>query len=175
MVRRRLRQAGTRSLAGNHSFRATGITNYLKMAASSNSPSKWPPMPARARRPYMTGEGTRFPWMRSNGFPIERQPLVKSVSVKSWDRKATSGTHNWMAPCNCQMGASCLLALSWLNTANADFSGKTPRIAAQTDEGKAQVLGVLFDLEHGFPAVFIGLAVGTNKVTAWSMPPRARP
>jgi integrase/recombinase XerD len=30
MVRRRLRQAGIRSLAGNHSFRATGITNYLK-------------------------------------------------------------------------------------------------------------------------------------------------
>ena len=43
-------------------------------------------------------------------------------------------------------------ALSWLNTANADFNGKTPRVAAQTDEGKAQVLGVLFDLEHGFPA-----------------------
>jgi site-specific recombinase XerD len=30
MVRRRLRQSGIRSLAGNHSFRATGITNYLK-------------------------------------------------------------------------------------------------------------------------------------------------
>jgi hypothetical protein len=30
--------------------------------------------------------------------------------------------------------------------------GKTPRAAAQTDEGKTQVLGVLFDLEHGFPA-----------------------
>jgi hypothetical protein len=43
-------------------------------------------------------------------------------------------------------------ALSWLSTANADFNGKTPRVAAQTDEGKAQVLGVLFDLEHGFPA-----------------------
>jgi hypothetical protein len=42
--------------------------------------------------------------------------------------------------------------LSWLNTANADFHGKTPRLAAQTDEGKAQVLGVLFDLERGFPA-----------------------
>jgi hypothetical protein len=43
-------------------------------------------------------------------------------------------------------------ALRWLNTANADFDGKTPRTAAETDEGKAQVLGVLFDLEHGFPA-----------------------
>jgi hypothetical protein len=43
-------------------------------------------------------------------------------------------------------------ALSWLNTANADFNGKTPRVAAQTDEGEAQVLGFLFDLEHCFPA-----------------------
>jgi len=30
MVRRRLRQADIRSRAGNHSSRATGITNYLK-------------------------------------------------------------------------------------------------------------------------------------------------
>jgi hypothetical protein len=43
-------------------------------------------------------------------------------------------------------------ALSWLNTANAEFDGNTPSAAAQTDEGKAQVLGVLLDLEHGFPA-----------------------
>jgi hypothetical protein len=42
--------------------------------------------------------------------------------------------------------------LSWLNTANADFNGRTPQMAAQSDEGKAQVLGVLFDLEYGFPA-----------------------
>ena len=43
-------------------------------------------------------------------------------------------------------------ALSWLNTANAEFGGNTPRIAAQTTEGHARVLGVLLDLEYGFPA-----------------------
>jgi len=43
-------------------------------------------------------------------------------------------------------------AQSWLNTPNTDFNGKTPRATAQTEEGEAQVLGVLFDLEHGFPA-----------------------
>ena len=43
-------------------------------------------------------------------------------------------------------------ALSWLNTSNSVFSGKIPRAAAQTEEGKAHVFGVLFDLEHGFPA-----------------------
>ncbi len=43
-------------------------------------------------------------------------------------------------------------ALSWLTTANAMFSGQTPRAAAQTEQGRSHVLGVLFDLEHGFPA-----------------------
>jgi hypothetical protein len=43
-------------------------------------------------------------------------------------------------------------ALSWSNTSNSAFSGKTPRAAAQTEEGKAHALGILFDLEHGFPA-----------------------
>jgi hypothetical protein len=43
-------------------------------------------------------------------------------------------------------------ALSWLDTANPGFNGKTPRSVAQTEEGRARVLGVLFDLEHGFPA-----------------------
>jgi uncharacterized protein (DUF2384 family) len=43
-------------------------------------------------------------------------------------------------------------ALSWLDTASPTFGGNTPRSIAQTDEGKTRVLGVLFDLEHGFPA-----------------------
>ena len=43
-------------------------------------------------------------------------------------------------------------AVSWLDTASTDFQGMTPRAAAQTDEGRNRVLGVLFDLEHGFPA-----------------------
>jgi uncharacterized protein (DUF2384 family) len=43
-------------------------------------------------------------------------------------------------------------AHSWLDTVNSQFNGLTPRAAAQTKEGKEQVLGILFDLEHGFPA-----------------------
>ncbi|HEX4770818.1 MAG TPA: MbcA/ParS/Xre antitoxin family protein [Bryobacteraceae bacterium] len=43
-------------------------------------------------------------------------------------------------------------ALDWLNAGNPLFSGKTPRAMADSDDGKKQVLGVLFDLEHGFPA-----------------------
>ncbi len=43
-------------------------------------------------------------------------------------------------------------AWSWLTTANPMLSNKTPQAAAQTEEGTAEVLGVLFDIEHGFPA-----------------------
>ncbi|MBV9081336.1 MAG: DUF2384 domain-containing protein [Acidobacteriaceae bacterium] len=43
-------------------------------------------------------------------------------------------------------------ALSWLDTPLIMFSGQTPRRTAQTEEGRSRVLGVLFDLEHGFPA-----------------------
>ncbi len=43
-------------------------------------------------------------------------------------------------------------ALSWLDTANAEFGGQTPRAAAKTHEGTQQVMHVLFDIEHGFPA-----------------------
>ena len=43
-------------------------------------------------------------------------------------------------------------ALSWLHTAHAMFHNQTPWATAQTEEGKAAVFGVLFDLEHGFPA-----------------------
>jgi Protein of unknown function (DUF2384) len=43
-------------------------------------------------------------------------------------------------------------ALSWLNTPHPMFHSQTPRARAQTDEGRAAVLDVLFDLEHGFPA-----------------------
>jgi hypothetical protein len=43
-------------------------------------------------------------------------------------------------------------ALSWLSTANPEFSGSAPRAMAQTEEGRTRVLGILFDLEHGFPA-----------------------
>jgi len=91
--------------------------------------------------------------------------------VKLWNPKAAKEAKNWTAQFNCQMAVSfrsrspdpLLLravevfgkaqkALNWLNTANADFDGKTPRMAAETEEGKAEVLGVLFDLEQGFPA-----------------------
>ena len=43
-------------------------------------------------------------------------------------------------------------ALSWLHTPHAMFHNQTPWATARTEEGKAAVLGTLFDLEHGFPS-----------------------
>ena len=50
-----------------HSFRATGITEYLRNGGSLRSPSKWPTMKARGRRDCTTGGRTRYRSMRSNG------------------------------------------------------------------------------------------------------------
>jgi uncharacterized protein (DUF2384 family) len=43
-------------------------------------------------------------------------------------------------------------AMSWLNSANHEFGGRTPRELAATADGRDQVLDVLTGLEHGFPA-----------------------
>jgi uncharacterized protein (DUF2384 family) len=43
-------------------------------------------------------------------------------------------------------------ALSWLNSASRESGNRTPREFAKTPEGREQVLGILMDLEHGFPA-----------------------
>jgi uncharacterized protein (DUF2384 family) len=43
-------------------------------------------------------------------------------------------------------------ALSWLNSANHELGGRTPREVASTAEGRDQILDILIGLEHGFPA-----------------------
>ena len=52
--------AGVRTKIGCHSFRATGITEYLRMAASSRSHSKWLTTKVRGRRCSMTAGRIRF-------------------------------------------------------------------------------------------------------------------
>ena len=54
MIRRRAVAAGIHAPIGNHSFRATGITAYLAMAARSSTRRKWRRMKARARRSFTT-------------------------------------------------------------------------------------------------------------------------
>jgi ACS family glucarate transporter-like MFS transporter len=43
-------------------------------------------------------------------------------------------------------------ALDWLNSANHELNGLSPRELAATPEGRAQVLDILVGLEQGFPA-----------------------
>ena len=43
-------------------------------------------------------------------------------------------------------------ATSWLSTANAELGDQSPRELARTAAGLDRVLGILLDLEYGFPA-----------------------
>jgi integrase len=65
MIRRRALATGIQTEIGCHTFRATGITAYLKkMAASWKSPSKWPLMSRPERPASMTGATTGSRSMR---------------------------------------------------------------------------------------------------------------
>ena len=72
MVRRRARQAGIRTRINNHTFRATGITTYLKNGGSSRKPPIWPRIHRRAPRSSTTAGAMRFPSMRSSGLSSKR-------------------------------------------------------------------------------------------------------
>jgi len=48
MIRRRAKAAGIATKIGNHSFRATGITAYLKNGGTLEKRRPWPTTPARA-------------------------------------------------------------------------------------------------------------------------------
>ena len=67
MVRRRASAAGIGTAIGNHTFRATGITTYLKTAARSRTPRRWPITRRRAPRSSMTGAATTSVWTSSSG------------------------------------------------------------------------------------------------------------
>lgn len=43
-------------------------------------------------------------------------------------------------------------ASSWLNSRLNELGGRTPLEVAATTDGRARVLGILHDLEFGFPA-----------------------
>jgi hypothetical protein len=64
MIRRRAFSAGIKTRIGNHTFRATGITQYLAMAAVANSRSKWRRMNRRGPQLCMIGGMMKWRWMR---------------------------------------------------------------------------------------------------------------
>jgi len=59
MIQCRMAAAGIATKAGNHSFRATGITAYLKNGGSLEKPPSWQTMPAHARRSFTIAAATK--------------------------------------------------------------------------------------------------------------------
>jgi integrase len=66
MIQRRAAELGTRARIGCHTFRATGITACLELAACWRTRKPWPRMKARARRSSTTAPATRLRSMRSS-------------------------------------------------------------------------------------------------------------
>jgi integrase len=67
MIRRRAAAAGIGTKLGNHSFRATGITAYLKNGGRWKRRRRWRIVPRRARRNSTIAGGTSSASMRSSG------------------------------------------------------------------------------------------------------------
>ena len=73
MITRRKNAAGIATRLGNHSFRATGISAYLKNGGMlEKKPRKWRTMPARAQRSSMTAGAMNSASMRWKGSGCER-------------------------------------------------------------------------------------------------------
>jgi hypothetical protein len=59
MLLRRAAATGIKTKIGNHSLRATGITDYLKNNGTLNTPRRWPTTPRRAPLNSTTGAPMR--------------------------------------------------------------------------------------------------------------------
>jgi hypothetical protein len=73
MIGRRAAAAGIETKLGNHSFRATGITAYLKTAARWKRRRKWRTTPARARRSFMTADARNSASMKWRELGCDRR------------------------------------------------------------------------------------------------------
>jgi hypothetical protein len=76
MIRRRAAAAGIATSVGNHTFRATGITAYLKTAGRLRTRRPWRTTPRRARRSFMTDDGMSSRSMRWRGLCRENLEIV---------------------------------------------------------------------------------------------------
>jgi site-specific recombinase XerD len=68
MIRRRAEEAGIRTRIGCHTFRATGITEYLRNGGKLRSRSRWPITRVRVPPGSTIGATIRSRSMRSSGF-----------------------------------------------------------------------------------------------------------
>ena len=84
MIRRRALLAGIKTQIGCHTFRATGITAFLKNGGKLESRSRWPRMNHHGRRGFTIAEMMRFRSTRSSasGLTISRPPVLKMPNTK---------------------------------------------------------------------------------------------
>lgn len=71
MIKRRVRGGGVRTRISCHTFRATGITAYLKNGGRSRWPNEWRATPTQRPPGSTTGAPMRFLSMKSNGLRFE--------------------------------------------------------------------------------------------------------
>ena len=84
LARRRALAAGIETEIGCHTFRATGMTAYLRNGGDSRSHSKWPRMNLRERRNFTIDVTTRSRLMRLNGSESEHHRPECQVSWPSY-------------------------------------------------------------------------------------------
>jgi hypothetical protein len=87
MIQRRASDAGIKIRIGNHTFRATGITAYLKNNGSWRSRSRSPITKAPGRPSFMTGGVMRFHSTRWRRF----RSRLKSLPTQCEPRHALPG------------------------------------------------------------------------------------
>jgi hypothetical protein len=66
MIRRRAAVAGIETKIGNHTFRATGVTAYLRNGGTLENAARWPTTLRRAPRSFMIAGAMRFRSTRSS-------------------------------------------------------------------------------------------------------------
>ena len=72
MIQRRAAAAGIETRVGNHSFRATGITAYLKAGGTLENAAAMATTLARARPGSTTGDRRPSTWTRWSGLGCKR-------------------------------------------------------------------------------------------------------
>ena len=79
MIQKRAKAAGIKTKISNHTFRATGITAYLKNGGTLEMHNTLPTTNHHGRRSSMTGDGMRFHSTRSSGSQSEYESGTNSI------------------------------------------------------------------------------------------------
>jgi len=90
MIQRRAKDAGLRTKISAPSFRAAGITTYLKNGGKLEIAQAWPAMKARGQRASMTGAAMRWSSMKSSGSCSDEEDISIRRRRFEWYRPAST-------------------------------------------------------------------------------------